>query len=517
MRRRILTLSKLLIYVATHLFALVPLRGQSTEVKPEVRHYGYSVTDKLLQCIQKVYGKPVASNIDIRGWTHAELRCPSTREGIDDLLQTKVSPLLKVQPYGILLFETPEWVYLIPAARFSDDHPGRYRWKRIKIETKVEVDTNSDDSMDEADAKELVPEILKFARMIPLQPQDTGKEDEAGVGIRLRFYEAKLGPNSADSIVTIIDQPSLLLAGRLVYGERRSGEYTVLWDSPLINSHGNIRFADVNGDGWKEIIWDASTWGGAHGSGLEQLAVFNQEGREITRQRDCVHGDFEWFDETDGVCAIEGNDIEFTVISAFPLADLPERLPGPKDIVVPRWYADGKDGIFILVDGAYTLSKLSAAALSKTRKAKSEREAAILNDRGMSLMKEGNYADAAKSFREASQTVNMENPLYDNNLGYAYYKSGEYKYAIGALGSAISMDPKRAIAYLNRGDAFLALYRTAAQHQDDKDYFKSFCVESPKWCVAEAREDYEKYLELAPDSKSAPDVKKKLEALAPTP
>ncbi|PYU79730.1 MAG: hypothetical protein DMG50_22885 [Acidobacteria bacterium] len=124
---------------------------------------------------------------------------------------------------------------------------------------------------------------------------------------------------------------------------------------------------------------------------------------------------------------------------------------------------------------------------------------------------------AAKSFSEASQIVNSENPLYDNNAGYAYYKAGNYKYSIGSLGMAMRMDPKRAIAYLNRADAFVALHRSGEGRQDDKDYFRGYCVESRNWCIAEARKDYEKYLELAPDSKTAPEVRKKLAALPTSP
>ena len=79
------------------------------------------------------------------------------------------------------------------------------------------------------------------------------------------------------------------------------------------------------------------------------------------------------------------------------------------------------------------------------------------------------------------------------------------------------VDPKRAIAYLNRGDAFVALHYSAKGRQDAKDFFKNYCMESSNWCIAEARKDYEKYLELAPDSKAAPDVKKKLAALPSSP
>jgi tetratricopeptide (TPR) repeat protein len=62
------------------------------------------------------------------------------------------------------------------------------------------------------------------------------------------------------------------------------------------------------------------------------------------------------------------------------------------------------------------------------------------------------------------------------------------------LKEAIACDPSRAIAYLNLGDAYAKLIRNE-----------------------EARQAYTKYLDLAPDSKSAPEVKKKLDALPPSP
>jgi len=51
------------------------------------------------------------------------------------------------------------------------------------------------------------------------------------------------------------------------------------------------------------------------------------------------------------------------------------------------------------------------------------------------------------------------------------------------------LDPQRAVAYLNLGDCYAKLSRDA-----------------------EARGAYRKFLELAPDSKAASEVKKKLDA-----
>lgn len=70
----------------------------------------------------------------------------------------------------------------------------------------------------------------------------------------------------------------------------------------------------------------------------------------------------------------------------------------------------------------------------------------------------------------------------------------KYEFAVEWLKKTIELDPKRSVAYLNLGDALAKLNRNA-----------------------DARDAYKKYLELAPDSKAAPDVKQKLGALPPTP
>jgi len=71
---------------------------------------------------------------------------------------------------------------------------------------------------------------------------------------------------------------------------------------------------------------------------------------------------------------------------------------------------------------------------------------------------------------------------------------GKYEEAVKYLRETIDCDSTRAVAYLNLADTYVKLKRNA-----------------------EARQAYAKYLKLAPDSKSAPDVKKKLDALPPSP
>jgi len=115
-----------------------------------------------------------------------------------------------------------------------------------------------------------------------------------------------------------------------------------------------------------------------------------------------------------------------------------------------------------------------------------------LNEQGLSFMKEGDYGKATARFLRAA-LLEPGKAEYANNTGFGLYKMEQYEDAVYWFKKAIEADPKRAVAYLNLGDAYvkMLLYN------------------------AEARQAYEEYLELAPNSKSAPDVKKKLEALPP--
>ena len=115
--------------------------------------------------------------------------------------------------------------------------------------------------------------------------------------------------------------------------------------------------------------------------------------------------------------------------------------------------------------------------------------AAGANDEGMRLYQEKRYADAAAKFAEAS-SLQPTMALYANNAGFAFFRMSRYDDAVKWFLQTIALDPKRAIAYLNLGDAYLNLQKKP-----------------------EARDAYEKFLALAPTSKSAPTVHEKLKSL----
>ncbi len=114
------------------------------------------------------------------------------------------------------------------------------------------------------------------------------------------------------------------------------------------------------------------------------------------------------------------------------------------------------------------------------------------NEEGLKFMQRRQPMSAVGWFVGAAR-ADSSNAEYTNNAGFAYYQMGKYGESVLWLEKTISIDPKRAVAYLNLGDAYAKLKRNA-----------------------KARQAYTKYLELAPDSKSAPQVKKKLDALSPS-
>jgi hypothetical protein len=144
--------------------------------------------------------------------------------------------------------------------------------------------------------------------------------------------------------------------------------------------------------------------------------------------------------------------------------------------------------------------------------AQNRKATAPLNDRGVSLMKEGKYEAAAAEFVKASQLDKSCNPHYPDNAGYAYNKMGDYSSAIAWIGGAMTCDPKYALAYLNRGDAFAGLY-LANKAKPKHDDLEHCCQDLSTPCAGDARRDYQRYLELAPNPNDAAEVKNKIDAL----
>lgn len=141
------------------------------------------------------------------------------------------------------------------------------------------------------------------------------------------------------------------------------------------------------------------------------------------------------------------------------------------------------------------LQRELAAANSRLQKAPAPKAAlavspaAALNDEGMRLYKEKDYAGALLKFTEAAEK-DSTSALFANNAGFALYRVQRYQEAADWFERAIKLDPQRAVAYLNLADAWIQLGR-----------------------LPDARRSYERYLELVPTGKGALQVREKLAAI----
>jgi len=108
---------------------------------------------------------------------------------------------------------------------------------------------------------------------------------------------------------------------------------------------------------------------------------------------------------------------------------------------------------------------------------------------GLKLYREKKYDEAVSEFEQAVK-LDPKNATMSNNLGFTLYKFEKYDESVVWLRKALKIDPQRAVAYANLADAYMKMGKTT-----------------------EARQYYEKYAEMAPNSPSIDYVRKKIEEL----
>jgi len=167
----------------------------------------------------------------------------------------------------------------------------------------------------------------------------------------------------------------------------------------------------------------------------------------------------------------------------------PASIPPPKSMVGENELFPERKKIksaYPAAEDAFSSPYFQAYASDRVR-----RDPKLDNGDGLTFMQRHQPGSAVGWFVGAAMG-DPTNAEYANNAGFAYYQLGKYEESVLWLEKTISIDPNRAVAYLNLGDAYAKRKR-----------------------YAKARQAYTKYLELAPDSKSAPKVKKKLANLSP--
>jgi hypothetical protein len=480
----------------------------SVQADEDIRHVTYAPLDRFRACVESVFKKHVVMH-SLFGHDFEKASCP--------LGEDKFREELKSKGYSVLAHD--DWVFLVPSdILFQKATPiGSNRshferpWKDLLVHVTVTDAPGPESPLSADQLSELKTSLLRGARLVPMSDSDENFTGETAV-FRLWYqvYLVHLRKNGPVSIVVlerqsearseegVKNQPFDLTDGRIIYGEMNDGKIKLLWDSPVVQVRymNALEFQDVDGDGDKEILVGGSLSTGKYE--WRTLSIFNVNGEEITRQ-DCEAGTLYWYANPygDRACPIAaGGEIPVVLLDC---ASFPCKIHG-------GWDEDPiEDATFHLVNGHYVSEtantrKPQGAKLSPAEAPKVQ-SAVALNAQGLELMKRQEYEVAALKFAEASK-LDPASAEFANNAGYAWYKRGSFQMAVTWLDQSTRLDPKRAVAYLNLGDALAHLIVNVSPQE-------------AHLANVAAHQAYEKYLELAPNSKAASDVRKKLAALPP--
>lgn len=435
----------------------------------------------------------------------AEPSSPSTHELVQDCLrqlwslpvfwdQRAIAPIdpsvceakpqeieqsLKAQHF--LALHTSNAVLLVQENSFDKSSgPFQYLWKTPVIDIRVVPRVTSDSRPPTQDElHEIVGAILKQSHLVPLTCpfKSNGQFGRLAFSVAIEIHKMRPGLPQ-ESVIAVLadsdpDQKTVLGAGRIVFGILENHHFEFRWESPLLEaSMFQSGFVDLLRDGNLQIVLTSNIGMGNHTA----FYAFDLNGRELSRQpNNC-----EAF-----------SDLAKHAASACPIltetsVQIEDTAAGPKELLATD--EAGKKVRYHFVGTRYEESPSS-----RSLRPPSIPRATALNKQGMELMQQGEYQSALAKFEEAAQ-LNPSDPLFANNAGFAYYKLGKVEESLYWLKKAVQMDPTRAVAYLNLGDAFAKLQRNT-----------------------EAREAYQKYLDLAPSSKAAPEVRKRLDALPSSP
>jgi len=421
--------------------------------------------DQWTECVRQLTGKPLLlANFQPAG----NLSCPSSKDEIRKQLEGKA-----------VLVPGDKWDLLIGKNLSPGGTPPEF-WKSVTVKLKVKpweaVKGSRPASLSELE--ELSTAALRAVRpSLGVEPpiakrSDVGQPHDAIaiINLELLFDIHRLSATGPESIIGILrEELGGIGDGRIIYGEFRDGKPIFLWDSPRLTTRLlNLNYRDIYHDGVEEIL----LMGFLPSRGtIGDLVIFTANGQELSRQP----GGPEGFTAP----IITGGEVKFVEDSHG----------GPDFLGIPDESDEAKVNTYALV-GTYKNQSQESSGQSAPV---GDNAAAQVNEQGMQLMKSKSYEAAAAKFTEAFH-LNPNDAAFANNVGFAWYRAGKLQDAVLWFQQAISLDPKRPVAYLNLGDAYAKLNRNA-----------------------EARRAYNKYLELAPNSKSAVDVKRKLEALPSTP
>lgn len=283
--------------------------------RAEVIHVRYSPGDQVLQCMRKVWNKPVLWDQEIAIDENPTLTCAATKEEfMQELHSAQISVL-----------EDKNWVFLIPSKYLppwtnSTDPVDRLPWTGIAVTVALHLTPAAQQlHLSEKELDDLKAAVLAEIRPIPIERPYRSDADPSNKTIAkelldLRVDVQKLSADGPESMIAVLG-PGRGRTGRLIYGEFPARKLQLRWDSPLFVTHElGIDYVDVNQDGRREIVLISSA---PANKPDEEMVIFDANGTELTRQFGCIPNAAA-YSEQGGACSIEAHSVNLSVKPGRP-------------------------------------------------------------------------------------------------------------------------------------------------------------------------------------------------------
>ena len=328
-----------LLVLAGHLCLVTASRA----AEAQLQHFGYSPRDRLLECLRRVFHKPVFQDPNIPQIEPPPICDRLSRGELKDKLRAQTIAVLEM-PDAVLILSS----LILPPYDPTIGEAFRVKWKRFK--TVISAKNASRESgfnereLSSSELARVQKEVLDKARLVPVFQAGGESLDiaTATFPIRMEIYVRHLKPGSLASLIVVVRGEENVANGRLVYGEEGpAGTFKLLWDSPLfVARYLDLSFDDIDGDGFQEIILKSRFPAGMRDAAA--LTVFNRRGDELTRQERCMQPEGYDFWPSHDTCPIVGDEVDFRYSNSPPF-----------DIVASNVFYTRKVGVFRLKGGRY--------------------------------------------------------------------------------------------------------------------------------------------------------------------
>lgn len=230
--------------------------------------------NKFLDCATEILGRPVL--------VYDTLQAPLREISCKNLDAETFAR--KVEDAGFRVLLSRDWALVVDSGTAK-----REGWRDLQVDVRVSEKDSKGPPLPKSVLKQLQRDILKKARFFPTEAM--GSSLSTGTARFLLLFDvyrrAIAGKNSVIVLVHMGEEQTNTdttdPSGRVIFGELQGSRVTLLWQSPIVQTDGQLEFEDIDGDGNPEILlW--SLWIQNMTDRFQTLTIFDKSGRELTRE-----------------------------------------------------------------------------------------------------------------------------------------------------------------------------------------------------------------------------------------